>query len=211
MGELFNTNDELDPLMFEKELLQSGYKRIAGLDEAGRGPLAGPVVAAAVILPPECKIPRLTDSKKLAPKVREELFDVIHQKAVAIGVGISDATWVDRINVLEATRRAMIEALLELSPQPDYLLIDALQIASSVPQKAIVKGDLRSHSIAAASVIAKVTRDRMMEKYHLAYPNYNFIKHKGYGTADHMNRIRTYGPSPIHRKTFRGVKEHCLD
>lgn len=208
--ELFSKEIEPDPFVFERACFQSGYRYIAGIDEAGRGPLAGPVVAAAVILPRGCRIPKLTDSKKLTPKQRDDLFPVIQEKAASLGVGISDAALIDRINILEATRRAMEQAVHALDRPPDYLLIDALWIHSAIPQQSIIKGDLLSHSVAAASVIAKVTRDRMMEEYHRLYPDYNFKQNRGYGTLEHCNKVRDIGPSPIHRKTFRRVREHCL-
>jgi ribonuclease HII len=198
-----------DPLYFEEEARRLGYRRVAGIDEAGRGPLAGPVVAAAVVLPAGCRIAQLTDSKKLTPKLRERLFDEIHARSLAVGIGVSDAGLIDRINILEATRRAMAAAIGRLDPPPDYLLIDAVRLACPTPQRNLVKGDLRSHSIAAASVIAKVTRDRMMDAYHADYPEYNFAKHKGYGTREHRLRIEAFGPSAIHRKTFRRVREFC--
>ncbi len=200
---------ECDPFFFERGAYRAGYRLVAGIDEAGRGPLAGPVVAAAVILPEECYIPRLTDSKKLSPTLRDQLFPLIQEKAVAWGVGISDAGLIDEINILEATRRAMEEAAASLRPSPDYLLIDALWIHDPTPQKGIIKGDLLSHSIAAASVIAKVTRDRLMTEYHQRYPEYNFKQHKGYGTREHRKILQERGPCPIHRKTFRGVREYC--
>ncbi len=209
-GELFSSVSEMDPFVFEKEAFRSGFGLVAGIDEAGRGPLAGPVVAAAVILPKDCRIQNLTDSKKLSPRLREELFPEIHEQAVCLGVGISDAALIDRINILEATRQAMLQAVFALDPSPDYLLIDAVRIDTSLPQRGIIKGDLRSHSIAAASVIAKVTRDRMMNEYHEVYPEYNFLQHKGYGTTEHRMKIRTFGPSRIHRKSFRGVREYCI-
>ncbi|MEK6776460.1 MAG: ribonuclease HII [bacterium] len=196
-------------LFFEAEARRSGYRLIAGLDEAGRGPLAGPVVAAAVVLPEGCRIRDLTDSKQLTPLKRERLFKEIQEQAVCLAVGISDTGVIERINILEATRRAMEKAVMALDPVPDYLLIDAIGIRSLIPQLGIVKGDLLSHSISAASVIAKVTRDRIMEEYHEVYPVYNFRRHKGYGTPEHLMKIRTFGPSPIHRKTFRGVREYC--
>lgn len=206
---LFPEGNVCDPFFFERRVYHEGFSRVAGIDEAGRGPLAGPVVAAAVILPGECSIPRLTDSKKLTPALRERLFPLIQEKAVAWGVGISDAGLIDRINILEATRRAMAAAVAALHPSPDYLLIDALFIEDPRPQKGIIKGDLLSHSIAAASVIAKVTRDRLMAEYHQRYPEYNFLQHKGYGTLEHRRILQERGPCPIHRKTFRGVREYC--
>ncbi len=198
-----------DPLYFESEARRYGFARIAGIDEAGRGPLAGPVVAAAVILPTGCRIPGLTDSKKLTRCQRERLFTEIHKKALSLAVGIADAELIDRINILEATRYAMTQAVSRLAPPPDFLLIDAMTTDFPVPQKGIKKGDLLSHSIAAASVIAKVTRDRMMEEYHQRYPEYNFARHKGYGTREHCDKIRSLGPCPLHRKTFRRVREYC--
>ncbi len=206
---LFPGENGGDPFFFERRAYRDGYCRVAGIDEAGRGPLAGPVVAAAVILPGECRIPRLTDSKKLSPALREKLFPLIQEKAVAWGVGSCDAGLIDRINILEATRRAMEAAVAALHPSPDYLLIDALWIHDPTPQKGIIKGDLLSHSISAASVIAKVTRDRLMAEFHQRYPEYNFQKHKGYGTLEHRRILQERGPCPIHRKTFRGVREYC--
>ncbi len=206
---LFSQETEADTLYFEDEARRSGYRLIAGIDEAGRGPLAGPVVAAAVVLPAGLRIRHLTDSKQLTPLKREHLFEEIQKRAICLAVGISESEVIDRINILEATQRAMEKAVMDLNPMPDYLLIDAVGIRSPIPQLGIVKGDLRSHSISAASVIAKVTRDRIMDEYHETYPVYNFRRHKGYGTPEHLIKIRTFGPSPIHRKTFRGVREHC--
>jgi len=210
-GGLFIREHEADVLFFENEARRSGYRLVAGLDEAGRGPLAGPVVAAAVVLPEGCRIRNLTDSKQLTPSEREVLFKEIQRQAVCLAVGISDSTVIDRINILEATRRAMEDAVFHLNPGPDYLLIDAVKIRSTIPQLGIVKGDVRSQSISAASVIAKVTRDRIMDEYHETYPVYNFRRHKGYGTPEHLMKIRIFGPSPIHRKTFRRVREYCAD
>jgi len=210
-GNLFPEEFEFDPLAFEKDAFRSGFSMIAGIDEAGRGPLAGPVVAAAVVLPKNCYIPHLTDSKKLTARQREALFSEIHKKALCIGVGLSDPLLIDRINILEATRLAMKNAVHDMEQSPDYLLIDALCIDLPIPQRKIIKGDLKSHSISAASVIAKVTRDRLMEEYHSQYPVYNFKKHKGYGTQEHRDKIRAFGPSPIHRKTFRCVREYCME
>lgn len=207
--DLFDPAGCMDPFYFEKAARSSGARLVAGIDEAGRGPLAGPVVAAAVILPEGCAIQGLTDSKKLSPRQREQLAAEIQERAVVWGVGISDAAMIDKINILEATRRAMESALACMALQPDYLLIDALSIKTAVPQRGIVKGDLLSHSISAASVIAKVTRDRLMESCHQIYPQYNFHKHKGYGTKEHREKIRIHGPCAIHRKTFRCVREYC--
>ena len=207
--ELFDPAGRMDPFCFEKAARSSGARLVAGIDEAGRGPLAGPVVAAAVILPEGCFIQDLTDSKKLSAKQRERLSTEIQEKALAWEVGISDAALIDKINILEATRRAMESAVARMALQPDYLLIDAVTIETNIPQKGIVKGDLLSHSISAASVIAKVTRDRIMESCHKTYPEYNFHKHKGYGTREHRDKIRAHGPCPIHRRTFRRVREYC--
>lgn len=207
--DLFPGEAGVDTLFFERASFRSGYRIVAGIDEAGRGPLAGPVVAAAVVLPRGCRIPDLTDSKRLTPRQREDLFPIIQEKALCLGLGVSDAAMIDQINILEATRRAMEQAVEALDPSPDCLLIDAVRIRSSIPQRGIIKGDLRSHTIAAASVIAKVTRDRLMEAYHHVYPAYNFKRHKGYGTREHRSTIRAVGPCPIHRKTFRGVREYC--
>lgn len=209
--EPFDPAGHTDPFYFEKAARSSGARLVAGIDEAGRGPLAGPVVAAAVILPDGCFIQDLTDSKKVTAKQRERLATEIQEKALAWEVGISDAALIDKINILEATRRAMELAVACMALQPDYLLIDAVTIETSIPQKGIVKGDLLSHSISAASVIAKVTRDRIMEYCHQTYPEYNFHKHKGYGTQEHRDKIRVHGPCPIHRKTFRRVREYCGD
>lgn len=194
---------------FEDLSLANGYKAIAGIDEAGRGPLAGPVVAAAVILPRNLDIPGINDSKKLSEAVRERLFEQINAQALAVGVGISDNVTVDRINILQATLRAMEESVRKLSLPADYLLIDGIsRTALPLQQRTIKKGDSLSISIAAASIIAKVTRDRLMAEYDQLYPGYGFAGHKGYGSAAHMAAIAALGPSPIHRTTFRGVREH---
>lgn len=187
--------------VFEKKY--SSYKLIAGIDEAGRGPLAGPVVAGAVILPRECKILYLNDSKKLSALKRNELFDEIKEKAVAYGVGIISPEMIDEINILQATLEAMREAIKNMGIEPDMLLVDALTIPK-IPYKqvGIVKGDARSISIAAASIIAKVTRDRIMEDMDSIYPEYGFASHKGYGSKAHIEAIKKYGPCPIHRRTF---------
>lgn len=179
------------------------YGRICGIDEAGRGPLAGPVVAAAVILPADCEILYLNDSKQLSEKKREELYGEIMEKAAAVGVGMSSPARIDEINILQATYEAMRQAVSRLDPAPDLLLNDAVKIPGlSVPQVPIIKGDAKSVSIAAASIIAKVTRDRLMKEYDRLMPEYGFASHKGYGSAAHIQAIRTYGPSPIHRRSF---------
>lgn len=193
---------------YEKRLYREGnrngaVRRIAGVDEVGRGPLAGPVVAAAVILPEDFDVPGVIDSKKLSEKRREELYEVITERAVAWSVGLRDHVVIDRINILEATKEAMADAVRGLSAQPDHLLIDALTLPSlEIPQTGIVRGDANSVSIAAASIVAKVTRDRMMVKYHEAYPAYGFDRNKGYGTKAHYEGIEREGICPIHRKSF---------
>ena len=203
--------DALQPTMLEFETIvrRQGYARVAGIDEAGRGPLAGPVVAAAVVLPPGIVIPGVTDSKKLSEGKRESLFSVIMEQALAVGVGIADNQLIDRINILQATLHAMREAVAALVIAPDYLLIDGITpVPLSIPQKTIKKGDSASLSIAAASIIAKVTRDRLMVEYESEFPGYGLAGHKGYGCASHLDAIAKLGPSPIHRTTFRGVREH---
>jgi ribonuclease HII len=198
-------NQEL--MEYEIKANDKGYKFIAGVDEAGRGPLAGPVVAAAVILNRDTDIQGLDDSKKLSPKKREELYPKI--QTMAHGVGVVSSEVIDKINILQATRMAMKLAVEKLLITPNILLIDGNQkIESTIEQWAIVKGDSKSISIAAASVLAKVTRDHIMAKYHNEYPQYEFSRHKGYGTKRHRYLIAEYGPCPIHRKTFRGVSEY---
>jgi len=193
---------------FEREARKGGYFQIAGVDEAGRGPLAGPVVSAAVVLPQSFDIEGVDDSKKLSPKKRIELYPRILDAAQAVGVGIVDAATIDRINILQATLQSMVKAVADLSVSPDYLLVDGIfEVSLPLPQKTITKGDSRSISIAAASVIAKVTRDRLMVKYDDLYPQYGFAKHKGYPTQAHKEAVRQFGCSPIHRKSFKGVKE----
>jgi len=199
----------MDLWFYEDRAAHAGRRRIAGVDEAGRGPLAGPVVAAAVILPPDFRDPRVTDSKKLSARQRERLYDVIYREARSVGVGIVDAPEIDRINILQAALRAMTVAVQNLMPRPDHLLIDGtFPIFVDLPQEPVAKGDALSASIAAASIVAKVTRDRLMDVYDLYYPRFGFSRHKGYPTRDHQTAIRAFGCSPIHRKTFRGVREH---
>jgi ribonuclease HII len=193
---------------FEREARKGGYIQIAGVDEAGRGPLAGPVVSAAVVLPESFDILGVDDSKKLSPKKRSELFPQIKDAAQAVGVGIVDAQTIDRINILQATLRSMAMAVADLPVSPDYLLVDGIfKISLPLPQMTVKKGDSRSISIAAASIIAKVTRDRLMLEYDKLYPQYGFAKHKGYPTQAHKKAVRHFGCSPIHRKSFKGVKE----
>jgi ribonuclease HII len=193
-------------LRFERELWEKGVRRIAGVDEAGRGPLAGPVVAAAVILPQTVFLPGLDDSKKLSKGRRETLYDLIRSRAEAVSVGSADHAEIDRTNILRASLRAMRESIEGLPLQPDRVLVDGSHLPGSrFPERAIVDGDARSLSIAAASVIAKVTRDRLMVAYDKTYPEYGFARHKGYGTADHIAALRAVGPCPIHRRSFRIV------
>lgn len=190
-------------LEFEHELYKKGIEHVAGVDEAGRGPLCGPVVAAAVILPKNEKIPGVNDSKKLSEKKREELFEIIKEKAVAFSVGIVDEKVIDEINILEATRLAMKKAVEGLGVTPGHVLVDAERhVPISIPYTPIVKGDAKSESIAAASIIAKVTRDHMIEEIDKKYPEYGFAKNKGYGTREHIQAIKEHGLCEIHRKTF---------
>jgi ribonuclease HII len=205
-AELTSTEDHR---AFEKWAEKKGFKRIAGVDEAGRGPLAGPVVSAAVILPKRFSAEGLTDSKKLTPKKRARLFKQIRSRAIAIGVGVVEPETIDRINILQASLLSMSLAVKKLSVPPDFLLIDGkFAIETDVNQRAIIKGDSLSISISAASVIAKVHRDRIMTEYHAEFPCYGFDRHKGYPTKFHKKAIAEYGCCPIHRKTFRGVKEY---
>ena len=190
-------------LEIENRLYDKGYKYICGVDEAGRGPLCGPVVAAAVILKKDDKIEGVNDSKKLSEKKREKLYDEIIKKAIAVGVGVSDVEVIEDINILNATKKAMCEAISNLKIKPEYVLIDGNQpIDISIPFDTVVKGDLKSESIAAASIIAKVTRDRLLREYDKKYPEYGFAKHKGYGTKAHIEAIKKYGLTPIHRPSF---------
>lgn len=190
-------------LTYERGCWEAGYELVAGIDEVGRGPLAGPVVAAAVILPKECKIEGVNDSKKLSAKKREELYDIILEKALSYGIGIVSNERIDEINILQATYEAMREALSQLSPKADYILADAVTIPRvSTPQRGIIKGDAKSMSIGAASIVAKVYRDRLMEAFDEVYPGYGFGANKGYGSAEHIEGIKKLGITPIHRKTF---------
>lgn len=202
--------EEKDLLLYENTLWAEGYTAIAGIDEAGRGPLAGSVYAAAVILPQGCRIDGLRDSKKLSEKKREALFDEIVERAVAYGIYAVDSARIDEINILEATFEAMRGAVDALTVRPDFVLIDGNRIKGfdDFTYQTIVGGDDLSQSIAAASVLAKVSRDRYMRQMAELYPLYEFEKHKAYGTARHRELIAKYGPCPIHRKTFRGVKEY---
>lgn len=193
---------------YEKKGYREQFSCIAGIDEAGRGPLAGPVVAAACVIPRGLLIAGVDDSKKLTPDRREALFQVLTSiREICFGIGIVDSLTIDKINILQATIRAMHEALDKLSCKPDLLLVDGMQLSwQDVQSVKIVKGDALSHSIAAASIIAKVTRDRMMAEYHKSHPEYGFHEHKGYGTEKHLEAIRKHGPVPsLHRMTFNGV------
>ena len=186
---------------YEKEY--DNYVYICGIDEVGRGPLAGPVVAGAVILPKDCDILYINDSKKLSAAKRDELYDEIMEKAVSVGLGFVGPERIDEINILQATYEAMREAVSKLDPQPDLLLNDAVTIPGlTQKQVPIIKGDAKSISIGAASIVAKVTRDRLMEEYDYMFPEYGFASNKGYGSAEHIAAIKKYGPTPIHRKTF---------
>ena len=193
---------------FETELYNKGINFIAGIDEVGRGPLVGPVVTAAVILPKDFYDERINDSKKLTEKKRELLYDVIMENAISVGIGISSEDVIDEINILNATKRAMLEAVNNLSVKPEHLLIDAVKLDSDIPQTSIIKGDAKSESIAAASIIAKVTRDRMMVELDKIHPEYDFKHNKGYGTKKHIEAIRKYGIIKEHRKTFAPCDEY---
>lgn len=198
-------------LAYEKELYAQGIDLIAGVDEVGRGPLAGPVVAAAVILPKACKIPGLNDSKKIPKSKHKEIYEAVLQNAIAIGIGIKDNQVIDQVNIYEATKLAMMEAIGQLEPQPQHLLIDAMKLDLPISQTSIIKGDANSLSIAAASIVAKVTRDQMMEEFDKEYPGYDFAKNAGYGTVNHLASLDRLGVTPIHRRSFEPVKSMCED
>ena len=198
-------------LAYEKECYARGMELIAGVDEVGRGPLAGPVVAAAVILPKGCKIPGLNDSKKIPKSKHKEIYEAVLQNAIAIGIGIKDNHVIDQVNIYEATKLAMMEAIGQLEPQPQHLLIDAMRLDLPIPQTSIIKGDANSLSIAAASIVAKVTRDQMMEEFDREYPGYDFAQNAGYGTAKHLAGLDKLGVTPIHRRSFEPVKSICED
>jgi len=196
---------------FEEEVRSRGFRVVAGLDEAGRGPLAGPVVAAAVVLRPDGPLRGIDDSKKLSAARREEIFGLLSAKAGALGVGIVEAREIDRLNILKASLKAMELAVENLAVMPDFLLIDGIHSLNlPLAQRAIPKGDRRCFSIAAASIVAKVTRDRLMMAYHEKYPEYNFARHKGYGTKEHLEAIRRYGCCPIHRQSFKSIYQPSL-
>ena len=200
--------ERLDAMyVYERAAVAAGHMIVAGVDEAGRGPLAGPVAVAAVILPQEAHLPRINDSKKLSAAVREELFTQIVAIAISYHVALIDAETIDRMNILQATRMGMYEAIAALTPAPDEVLVDAVELPKlSMPSQSIIKGDAKSVSIAAASILAKVTRDHLMEQYDTEYPHYGFAKHKGYGTQEHIDAIRKYGVCPIHRKSFEPIR-----
>ena len=198
-------------LAYEKELYAQGIDLIAGVDEVGRGPLAGPVVAAAVILPKACKIPGLNDSKKIPKSKHKEIYEAVLQNAIAIGIGVKDNHVIDQVNIYEATKLAMMEAIGQLDPQPQHLLIDAMKLDLPISQTSIIKGDANSLSIAAASIVAKVTRDQMMEEFDKEYPGYDFTQNAGYGTANHLAGLHKLGVTPIHRRSFEPVKSMCED
>jgi len=194
------------PYRYEGQAWRAGVARVAGLDEAGRGPLAGPVVAAAVIIAADRRIRGLADSKLLSAERRAALFEVIHERALAVGVGVVDHETIDRINILEATRVAMRQALTALAVAPDLVITDFVHLPDlPCPQRNLVDGDVRCATVAAASIVAKVTRDRIMLDADAKFPQYGFARHKGYGTADHLAALDRHGPCPLHRRTFSGV------
>ena len=188
----------------EKELSNKGFEKICGIDEAGRGPLAGPVVVAGVIMPKESMIEGVNDSKKVSEKKREKLYDIILEEAISYSVAIIGQDIIDEINILNATKQGVTKVVEELDVQPDLILVDALTHINTkgIPYDSIIKGDAKCYNIAAASIIAKVTRDRIMRQWDEIYPQYGFINHKGYGTAKHIEALKQYGPCPIHRKSF---------
>lgn len=198
-------------LAYEKELYGKGIQLIAGVDEVGRGPLAGPVVAAAVILPQACKISGLNDSKKIPKSKHKKIYEAVLKNAIAVGIGVKDNQVIDQVNIYEATKLAMIEAIGQLDPKPQHLLIDAMKLDLPISQTSIIKGDANSLSIAAASIVAKVTRDQMMETYDQEYPGYDFAQNAGYGTAKHLAGLQKLGITPIHRRSFEPIKSICED
>ena len=193
-------------LAYEKELYAQGIQLIAGVDEVGRGPLAGPVVAAAVILPENCKIPGLNDSKKIPKSKHQAIYQAVLDQALSVGIGVKDNQVLDQVNIYEATKLAMLEAIQELDQQPQHLLIDAMKLDLPISQTSIIKGDANSLSIAAASVVAKVTRDQMMAAYDQEYPGYDFGQNAGYGTTKHLEGLEKHGVTPIHRRSFEPIK-----
>jgi len=197
---------DADRFAHERRLYRQGYRRVAGVDEVGRGPLAGPVVAACVVLPADLETIPFDDSKKLSAGRRAELVELLREMAVPIGIGIVEEAVIDSINILQASLLAMRKAVEAIDPPPDFLLVDGCHpVPVAIDQQPLVKGDGRSAAIAAASIVAKVTRDRLMEEYHRSYPCYNFHRNKGYPTRDHREALRRHGPCPIHRRSFKGV------
>ncbi|MBR1746641.1 MAG: ribonuclease HII [Clostridia bacterium] len=194
--------EAIDLFRYENELLQEGYTLIGGMDEVGRGPLAGPVTVACCVMDLSKRIPGVNDSKKLSEKKREKLYPEIIENTISYSVVSIDNEEIDRLNILNATKKAMKKCVVAMVPQPHFLLVDAVDEDFGVQYKSIIHGDALSYSIAAASIIAKVTRDEMMKTYDSIYPEYGFAKHKGYGTKEHIEAIKKYGPCPIHRKTF---------
>ena len=192
---------------YETELINKGYNLIAGIDEVGRGPLVGPVVACAVILPNNFFMKEINDSKQLTEKKRDELYPIIMENAISVGIGVVDENKIDEINIYEATKIAMLEAINKLSIKPEYLLIDAMKLDINIPSISIIKGDTKSESIAAASIVAKVVRDKMMYDLDKAHPEYDFCHNKGYGTKKHIDALYKYGVLKEHRKTFRPVSD----
>ena len=199
--------NDIDLLKYEKELYDNGINLIAGVDEVGRGPLIGPVVAAAVILPKNYKLDGLTDSKKLSEKKRDKFYEIIKRDAISIGIGLMDEKVIDDVNIYEATKLAMKEAINNLDINPEHILIDAMPLELSIPTTSIIKGDAKSESIAAASVIAKVTRDKMMYDLDKEYPMYGFKNHKGYPTKKHIDALKEYGLIDGYRKTYGPVEK----
>lgn len=192
---------------YESKYQAQGFQLIAGIDEVGRGPLAGPVVAAAVILPADFYLPGIDDSKKLSEQKREKYAEIIHEEAVAVSVSFIEPEVIDAINIYEATKKAMAAAITSLRPQPDFLLIDAMKLESPFPYEAIIKGDSKSVSIAAASIVAKVARDQFMKELAVQYPAYGFQQNMGYGTKEHLQAIEVHGITPFHRKSFAPIKD----
>lgn len=200
----------IDNYQYETQLFEKGIEYIAGIDEVGRGPLAGPVVACAVIMPKGCYIEEVTDSKKVSEKTRAKLNDIILEKAVAVGISFVDEKVIDEINIYEATKKAMLEALSKLSVKPEYVLIDAMPLEFDIPHQSIIKGDELSFSIGCASIVAKVARDKFMDELDKIYPQYGFKKNKGYPTKLHRDAIIKYGITDVHRKTYGPVKNAIL-
>lgn len=195
-----------DMLRYERNVIQQGFRYIAGIDEVGRGPLAGPVVSACIIMPHDDLIIGVNDSKQLSVVKREALYTLIMDKAISVGIGVVEPNVIDDINIYQATKVAMQQAIDDMSVKPDYLLIDAMTLENNLPQQAIIKGDATSYSIACASIVAKVVRDRLMSDYAKQYPHYAFEKNAGYGTKDHLRALEQYGITPIHRKSFEPIK-----